>query len=98
MSVRYQAVIFDMDGTLSVPYINWTSLRQQIDCPVEKTIIEHINGNQLTKDNSPLSIRFTFDKLLLVPVECFTCFYFIFSFLPSPIPLFPLSQIKYKLS
>lgn len=33
-------------------------------------------------------VLFTFDKLLLVSVECFTCFYFIFSFLPSPIPLF----------
>ena len=39
-----KAVIFDMDGTLSVPYINWQKLRQQIDCPVEKTIIEHIES------------------------------------------------------
>lgn len=39
-----KAIIFDMDGTLTVPYINWKNLRAQIECPPEKTIIEHINS------------------------------------------------------
>ena len=39
-----KAVIFDMDGTLTQPYIDWKSLRAQIHCPIDKTIIEHINS------------------------------------------------------
>jgi HAD superfamily hydrolase (TIGR01549 family) len=33
-----------MDGTLTVPYINWQVLRANIGCPVDKNIIEHIDG------------------------------------------------------
>lgn len=39
-----KAVIFDMDGTLTVPYINWQDLRAQIECPAHKNIIEHIDS------------------------------------------------------
>ena len=39
-----KAVIFDMDGTLTVPYINWQNLRAQIACPPNKNIIDHINS------------------------------------------------------
>jgi len=42
MTVR--AIIFDMDGTLTESYINWPELRAKIDCPSEKTIIEHIES------------------------------------------------------
>ena len=42
--LKIKGVIFDMDGTLSVPYIDWKSLRAEIDCSPEKTIIEHIDG------------------------------------------------------
>ena len=40
MTIR--AIIFDMDGTLTESYINWPELRSKINCPPEKTIIEHI--------------------------------------------------------
>jgi len=39
-----KAVIFDMDGTLTVPYINWQDLRAKIECPPNKNIIDHINS------------------------------------------------------
>lgn len=39
-----KAVIFDMDGTLTMPHINWPELRANIACPPEKTIIEHIES------------------------------------------------------
>lgn len=39
-----KAVIFDMDGTLTVPYINWQELRANIKCPSDKNIIEHIDS------------------------------------------------------
>jgi HAD superfamily hydrolase (TIGR01509 family) len=39
-----KAIIFDMDGTLTESYINWPELRAQINCPPEKTIIEHIDS------------------------------------------------------
>ena len=41
MTIR--AIIFDMDGTLTESYINWPELRSKINCPPEKTIIEHID-------------------------------------------------------
>ncbi len=39
-----KAIIFDMDGTLTVPYINWQDLRAKIECPPDKNIIEYINS------------------------------------------------------
>ncbi|MGA1196422.1 MAG: HAD family hydrolase [Candidatus Latescibacterota bacterium] len=39
-----KAVIFDMDGTLTVPYINWQDLRAKIECPPTQNIIDHINS------------------------------------------------------
>lgn len=39
-----KAIIFDMDGTLTLPYINWQKLRADIVCPPEKNIIEHIES------------------------------------------------------
>ncbi|MDA0709748.1 MAG: HAD family phosphatase [bacterium] len=42
--MMYKAVIFDMDGTLTVPYINWSTLRAAISCPPDKTIIAHIDS------------------------------------------------------
>lgn len=39
-----KAIIFDMDGTLTVPYIDWKKLRSAIACPPDKTIIEHIDS------------------------------------------------------
>ena len=39
-----KAIIFDMDGTITRPHIDWKSLRAQIHCPIDKTIIEHINS------------------------------------------------------
>lgn len=39
-----KAFIFDMDGTLTEPYINWRDLRSSINCPLDKTIIEHIDS------------------------------------------------------
>ena len=33
-----------MDGTLTVPYINWQDLRAKIACPSHKNIIEHIES------------------------------------------------------
>lgn len=39
-----KAVIFDMDGTLTMPYINWQDLRAKIKCPPSKNIIEHIDN------------------------------------------------------
>jgi hypothetical protein len=39
-----KAIIFDMDGTLTVPYINWQDLRAKIECPSDKNIIEHIDS------------------------------------------------------
>ncbi len=39
-----KAIIFDMDGTLTEPYINWPNLRSKINCPSQKTIIEHIDS------------------------------------------------------
>eukprot|EP00659_Diplonema_papillatum_P004448 gene4448-6891_t len=41
---KLKGVIFDMDGTLSVPYIDWTALRSEIGCPSGVTIMEHVTG------------------------------------------------------
>ncbi len=37
-----KGVIFDMDGTVTVPYIDWKTLRERIGAPQGKTIIDHI--------------------------------------------------------
>jgi len=42
--MTFQAIIFDMDGILTEPYIDWPALRSKIGCPPEKTIIEHIES------------------------------------------------------
>jgi HAD superfamily hydrolase (TIGR01509 family) len=39
-----KAIIFDMDGTLTAPYIDWKRLRTAIACPPDKTIIDHIES------------------------------------------------------
>ena len=56
MTIR--AIIFDMDGTLTESYINWPALRSKINCPPEKTIIEHI-------DNLPAKQREQANDILL---------------------------------
>ncbi len=56
MTIR--AIIFDMDGTLTESYINWPELRSKINCPPEKTIIEHI-------DNLPAKQRKQANDILL---------------------------------
>ena len=37
-------IIFDMDGTITAPYINFKALRAEIGVPSDKTIMEHINS------------------------------------------------------
>lgn len=39
-----KGVIFDMDGTITVPFIDWKTLRATIGAPPEKTILEHIES------------------------------------------------------
>lgn len=39
-----KGIIFDMDGTITKPYIDWRALRAEIGAPMEKTIIEHIDS------------------------------------------------------
>ncbi len=39
-----KGVIFDMDGTITVPYINWKALRERVGATPEKTIMQHIEG------------------------------------------------------
>ncbi len=37
-----QAILFDMDGTLTVPHIDWKSLRARVGVPEGTAIMEHI--------------------------------------------------------
>ena len=39
-----RAVLFDMDGTLTVPHIDWKSLRARVGVPEGAGIMEHIYG------------------------------------------------------
>ena len=39
-----RGVIFDMDGTITVPNIDWKALRAKIGAVPEKTIMEHIES------------------------------------------------------
>jgi len=38
------AVIFDMDGTITQPVIDWQQLRQRIGAPPERPIMDHIRA------------------------------------------------------
>ncbi|HAA77751.1 TPA: hypothetical protein DCE37_21805 [Candidatus Latescibacteria bacterium] len=44
MSESLQAVIFDMDGTITQPVIDWLELRDAIKAPPESSIMEHIRS------------------------------------------------------
>jgi len=39
-----KGIIFDMDGTITVPYIDWKALRAQIGASADRTILEHIDS------------------------------------------------------
>ena len=39
-----RGVIFDMDGTITVPYINWRELREKIGAPPGQTIMDFIDS------------------------------------------------------
>ena len=39
-----KGVIFDMDGTITVPYIDWKALRAEIGAEPNRTIIEYIES------------------------------------------------------
>ena len=39
-----RGVIFDMDGTITVPYINWKALRERVGAVPDKTIMQHIES------------------------------------------------------
>ena len=39
-----RAVIFDMDGTITVPVTDWQELRARIGAPPERSIMEHIRS------------------------------------------------------
>ncbi|MSS72696.1 MAG: HAD family hydrolase [Candidatus Latescibacteria bacterium] len=39
-----KAIIFDMDGTITRPYIDWKALRERIGAVPGRTIIEYIEG------------------------------------------------------
>jgi len=39
-----RGVIFDMDGTITVPYIDWKALRAEIRAPQGSTLIEYIES------------------------------------------------------
>jgi HAD superfamily hydrolase (TIGR01509 family) len=44
MPTNLQAVIFDMDGTITKPVIDWHALRSAIGAPPERTIMDHISS------------------------------------------------------
>ena len=44
-----KGIIFDMDGTITKPYIDWRALRAEIGAAMDKTIIEHINSLELDR-------------------------------------------------
>lgn len=39
-----KGIIFDMDGTVTVPYIDWKALREKIGAVPEKTILDYIRS------------------------------------------------------
>ena len=39
-----QAILFDMDGTITRPHIDWKALRARLEIPDGSTIIGHIDG------------------------------------------------------
>ena len=39
-----KGVILDMDGTVTVPYIDWKGLREKIGAVPERTILEYIDS------------------------------------------------------
>ena len=39
-----KGIIFDMDGTITVPYIDWKALRARIGASPDQTILEHIDS------------------------------------------------------
>lgn len=39
-----RGVIFDMDGTITVPYIDWSALRAEIGAEPNRTLIEYIES------------------------------------------------------
>lgn len=41
-NTNLQAILFDMDGTLTVPHIDWESLRARVGVPEGAGIMEHI--------------------------------------------------------
>ena len=43
-NANLQAILFDMDGTLTVPHIDWKSLRARVGVPEGAGIMEHIYG------------------------------------------------------
>ena len=43
-NANLQAILFDMDGTLTVPHIDWKSLRARVGVPEDAGIMEHIYG------------------------------------------------------
>ena len=40
----FKGVIFDMDGTITVPYIDWKSLRAKIGAVADKTLMQYIES------------------------------------------------------
>ncbi len=44
MSDHLKGVIFDMDGTITVPYIDWKELRLEIGASPDSTLLEHIDS------------------------------------------------------
>jgi HAD superfamily hydrolase (TIGR01549 family) len=42
------AIIFDMDGTITKPRIDWKTLRERIGAPPDRTIIDHIASLEAT--------------------------------------------------
>lgn len=43
-NANLRAILFDMDGTLTVPRIDWKSLRARVGVPEGAGIMEHIDG------------------------------------------------------
>ncbi len=38
-----RAILFDMDGTITRPHIDWPALRARLGVPRESNIIEHLD-------------------------------------------------------
>jgi phosphoglycolate phosphatase len=58
-----KGVIFDMDGTITVPYINWKALRERIGAVPDQTIMQFI------EDLPPERLRWANDELLKAEME-----------------------------